>query len=46
MVSQVVGISLLLVAVWSGHPELIPWSVGILSFATVFAVISLFTYGL
>ena len=46
MVLQVVGISLLLIAVWSGQVILIPWSVGILCIATFFAVISLFTYGL
>lgn len=46
MVLQVVGVSLLLLAIWFGLDPIIPVSVGTLSVAIVFAVISLFTYGL
>jgi CDP-diacylglycerol--glycerol-3-phosphate 3-phosphatidyltransferase len=46
MVLQVVGVSLLLLAVWIGIDLFIPLSVGTLSLAIVFAVISLFTYSL
>jgi CDP-diacylglycerol---glycerol-3-phosphate 3-phosphatidyltransferase len=46
MVLQVVGVTLLLFAVWIGIDLFIPISVGTLSLAIVFAVISLFTYSL
>jgi CDP-diacylglycerol---glycerol-3-phosphate 3-phosphatidyltransferase len=46
MVLQVVGVSLLLIAVWAGIDLFIPISVGTLSLGIVFAVISLFTYSL
>jgi CDP-diacylglycerol--glycerol-3-phosphate 3-phosphatidyltransferase len=46
MVLQVVGVSLLLIAVWAGIDLFIPLSIGTLSLAIVFAVISLFTYSL
>ncbi len=46
MVLQVIGVSFLLIALWSGFNLFIPVSVGTLSLAIVFAVISLFTYGL
>lgn len=46
MFLQVLGVSLLLLALWLGVQLFIPISVGVLSLAIVFAVISLFTYGL
>ncbi len=46
MFLQVAGVSFLLFAVWSGVSLFVPLSVGTLSVAIVFAVISLFTYGL
>ncbi len=46
MCLQVVGVGLLLVALWLGFDLFIPLSIGTLSLAVVFAVISLFTYGL
>jgi len=46
MFLQVLGVSLLLLAIWLGFDLFIPISVGALSIAIVFAVISLFTYGL
>ncbi|MBI5370096.1 CDP-alcohol phosphatidyltransferase family protein [Candidatus Uhrbacteria bacterium] len=46
MFLQVVGVVLLLMALWLGFDLFIPMSVGTLSLAIVFAVISLFTYGL
>jgi len=46
MVLQVVGVTLLLLAIWMGFDLFIPVSIGTLSLAIVFAVISLFTYGL
>lgn len=46
MVLQVIGVSWLLLALWLGIDLFIPFSVGTLSMAIVFAVISLFTYGL
>ena len=46
MVLQVVGVTMLLVAVWLGIDLFIPISVGTLSLAIVFAVISLYTYSL
>ena len=46
MLLQVAGVTCLLVAVWSGVAILYPISVVLLSFAILFAVISLFTYGI
>ncbi|KKR04450.1 MAG: CDP-alcohol phosphatidyltransferase [Candidatus Uhrbacteria bacterium GW2011_GWF2_39_13] len=46
MFLQVTGVLLLLIALWAGFDLFIPLSVGTLSLAIVFAVISLFTYGL
>lgn len=46
MFLQVVGVMFLLVAVWAGVDIFIPVSIGTFSLAIVFAVISLFTYGL
>ena len=46
MVLQVTGVMALLIAVWLGVDLFIPFSIGTLSLAIVFAVISLFTYGL
>ncbi|MBI2485297.1 CDP-alcohol phosphatidyltransferase family protein [Candidatus Uhrbacteria bacterium] len=46
MFLQVVGVMSLLVAVWLGVDLFIPVSVGTLSLAIVFGIISLFTYGL
>lgn len=46
MILQVLGVTLLLLALWMGFDLFIPVSVGTLSLAIVFAVISLFTYGL
>lgn len=46
MCLQVAGVFLLLLAVWSGLDLFIPVSVGTLSLAILFAVISLFTYGI
>lgn len=46
MLLQVVGVLLLLIALWAGFDLFIPLSVGTFSLAIVFAVISLFTYGL
>lgn len=46
MFLQVTGVLMLLVALWAGFDLFIPISVGTLSLAIVFAVISLFTYGL
>jgi len=46
MFLQVIGVLFLLIAVWSGMDLFIPVSIGTLSLAIVFAVISLFTYGL
>ena len=46
MVLQVVGVSLLLFAVWMGFDLFISVSIGTLSLAIVFAIISLFTYSL
>jgi len=45
MFLQVLGISTLLIALWSGPSFLITFSVGILLLAIIFAMISLFTYG-
>ena len=46
MVCQVIGVMLLLVARASGLEMFIPFSVGSLSVAIAFAVVSLYTYGL
>lgn len=46
MFLQVTGVFMLLIALWAGFDLFIPISVGTLSLAIVFAVISLFTYGL
>lgn len=46
MFLQFSGVTLLMLAVWSGAPLFVPFSVGLLSLAIVFAVISLYTYGL
>lgn len=46
MLLQVIGVVFLMVAVWSGVDLFIPFSVGTLSLAIVFAIISLYTYGL
>ncbi len=46
MLFQVVGVTALLIARWSGIQLFVPFSIGTLSIAIVFAVISLLTYGL
>ncbi|HBK35223.1 MAG: CDP-alcohol phosphatidyltransferase [Candidatus Uhrbacteria bacterium GW2011_GWE2_40_58] len=46
MALQVIGVSLLLIAVWAGVDLFIPMSIGTLSLAIIFAVVSLFTYSL
>lgn len=46
MVLQVMGVTFLLIALWAGYSLFIPMSIGTLSLAVVFAVISLFTYGI
>lgn len=46
MFLQVVGVTFLLVAAWTGMDVYVDLSVGTLSLAVVFAVISLFTYGI
>jgi CDP-diacylglycerol--glycerol-3-phosphate 3-phosphatidyltransferase len=46
MFLQVLGVTMLLIAIWLGFDLFIPLSVGTLSLAIVFAVISLFAYGL
>lgn len=46
MCLQVAGVMALLIAVWLGVDLFIPFSIGTFSLAIVFAVISLFTYGL
>lgn len=46
MFLQVTGVLLLLIALWAGFDLFIPLSTGTLALAIVFAVISLFTYGL
>ncbi|MDQ7815002.1 MAG: CDP-alcohol phosphatidyltransferase family protein [Patescibacteria group bacterium] len=46
MLLQVLGVTALLIARWSGLDLIIPFSVGTLSIAIVFAVLSLYTYGL
>lgn len=46
MFLQVLGVGFLLIALWAGYDLFIPVSIGTLSLAIVFAVISLFTYGI
>ena len=46
MLFQVIGVTILLIARWSGIELLVPFSVSTLSIAIVFAVISLLTYGI
>ncbi len=46
MLLQFLGVTLLLVAVWSGIDLFIPFSMATLSLAIVFAILSLLTYGL
>jgi CDP-diacylglycerol---glycerol-3-phosphate 3-phosphatidyltransferase len=46
MLLQVAGMTFLLVALWAGFDLFIPVSIGTLALAIVFAVISLFTYGI
>ncbi|MEK7665379.1 MAG: CDP-alcohol phosphatidyltransferase family protein [Patescibacteria group bacterium] len=46
MFLQFAGVTLLMLAVWSGATLFVPFSIGLLSLAIVFAVISLYTYGL
>ncbi|MDG1949284.1 MAG: CDP-alcohol phosphatidyltransferase family protein [bacterium] len=46
MILQVLGVLILLIALWAGYDLFIPISAGTLSLAVVFAIISLFTYGL
>lgn len=46
MVFQVIGVTALLVARWSGLELFVPFSIGTLSVAIAFAVMSLYTYGL
>lgn len=46
MLLQVVGVVFLLIALWSGVDLFIPFSVGTFSVALVFAMISLWTYGI
>jgi len=46
MVLQCTGVTALLVARWSGIDLFVPVSIGTLSLAIIFALISLYTYGL
>lgn len=46
MILQVVGVMLLLIALWAGYSLFIPISAGTLGLAIIFAIISMFTYGL
>jgi len=46
MLFQVIGVSTLLIARWSGVDMFVPFSIGTLSIAVVFALMSLYTYGL
>jgi len=46
MLFQVIGVSTLLIARWSGVDMFVPFSIGTLSIAIVFALMSLYTYGL
>lgn len=46
MVAQFLGITILLIAVWTATPALFPVAVAVFGIAIVLAVASLFTYGL
>lgn len=46
MLFQVCGVTLLLIAKWSGLSLLVPFSIGTLAVAVIFAVVSLLTYSL
>ena len=46
MLFQVIGITLLIFAVWKNNLMLYPWAVGVLVVSLVLAAISFFTYGL
>jgi CDP-diacylglycerol--glycerol-3-phosphate 3-phosphatidyltransferase len=46
MLFQCIGVSALLIARWSGLRLFVPFSIGTLSVAIAFAVVSLYTYGL
>lgn len=46
MLFQVIGVTLLLIAKWSGLSLLVPFSIGTLTIAIVFAIVSLLTYSL
>ena len=46
MVLQVIGVTFLLFALWHGIDLFIPFSIGTFSLALVFALISLWTYGI
>ena len=46
MLFQVIGVTMLLIAKWSGLSLLVPFSIGTLTIAIVFAVVSLLTYSL
>ncbi|MFZ2803597.1 MAG: CDP-alcohol phosphatidyltransferase family protein [Patescibacteria group bacterium] len=46
MLFQCIGVSALLIARWSGLELFVPFSIGTLSVAIAFAVVSLYTYGL
>jgi hypothetical protein len=46
MLLQVLGVTFLLIAVWSGISLFLPVSIATLSLAIAFAIVSLFTYGL
>lgn len=46
MFLQVLGVTFLLIALWAGFDLFIPLSIATLSLAILFAVMSLFTYGL
>ena len=46
MFLQVLGVTALLIALWLGYDLFIPISIGTFSLAVIFAVLSMFTYGL
>lgn len=46
MLFQVIGVTALLIAKWSGLSLLVPFSIGTLTIAIVFAIVSLLTYSL
>lgn len=46
MILQVSGVMMLLIALWAGYSLFIPISTGTLALAVMFAIISMFTYGL